>query len=175
MHALPILYSFRRCPYAMRARLALAVAGIPVELREVLLRDKPAELLHISPKATVPVLHLADGQVLEHSLDIMLWALEQKDPEGWLQADRALSLDRIEENDGPFKHWLDRYKYWERHPEHSKEYYRGEAEAYLQSWEQALHSQGALLAEHWTLADWALLPFWRQFAHSDRGWWATAP
>ena len=115
---LPVLYSFRRCPYAMRARLALRVAGVPYELREVALKAKPAAMLALSPKATVPVLQLPDGSVLEESLDIMAWALAQSDPEGWLaQGSPEEAQALIERNDGPFKHLLDRYKYANRHPE----------------------------------------------------------
>ncbi|HWV12635.1 MAG TPA: glutathione S-transferase N-terminal domain-containing protein, partial [Sphingobium sp.] len=103
-----ILYSFRRCPYAMRARMALIVSGQPVELREVVLRDKPPAMLSLSPKGTVPVLALPDGAVIDESLDIMRWALRLHDPEGWLDGDDAAL---IAANDGPFKQHLDRYKY----------------------------------------------------------------
>ncbi len=103
--ARPVLYSFRRCPYAMRARMALWVAGIAVELREVKLAAKPPELLAASPKATVPVLVLAEGSVIDQSLDIMRWALARNDPEGWLAGDDAVL---IAANDGPFKHHHDR-------------------------------------------------------------------
>ena len=118
MSTQPLLFSYRRCPYAIRARLALWQAGVAVQVHEVSLRDKPAELLRLSPKGTVPVLCLPDGTVLEQSLDIMGWALAQHDPDGWLQAaplETMLAL--IAQNDGPFKQLLDRYKYAERHPE----------------------------------------------------------
>ena len=123
MTELPILYSFRRCPYAMRARMALVASGAVVELREVLLKDKPPELVAASPKATVPVLVLSDGRVIEESLDVMQWALVQSDPLGWLEG-TALDSDWISECDGDFKHWLDCYKYAERYPEHTAEDYR---------------------------------------------------
>ncbi|MEL7517961.1 MAG: glutathione S-transferase N-terminal domain-containing protein, partial [Pseudomonadota bacterium] len=113
MSALPILYSFRRCPYAMRARMALWMAGITVELREVKLANKPPELAKASPKATVPVLLLPDGTVLDESIAIMRWALERSDPEGWLVGNDAALIER---NDGPFKRHLDRYKYPTRYP-----------------------------------------------------------
>ena len=107
---LPVLYSFRRCPYAIRARLALQTAGVSVELREVVLRDKPADMLALSPKGTVPVLCLPDGTVLEQSLDIMRWALALHDPGGVLSAgDPAEAQALIDANDGPFKALLDRY------------------------------------------------------------------
>jgi len=180
--ALPVLYSFRRCPYAMRARLALAASGEPYELREVVLRDKPAELLAASPKGTVPVLVLTDGTIIDQSLDVMLWALRRNDPEDWLSPPRA-SIDEmlalIAGNDGDFKRHLDRYKYPNRYPEESA----GDAQAFAQQH----RSEGAawlakldgMLAEGWlfgaraSLADMALLPFVRQFAHTDAAWFAA--
>ena len=123
MAELPILYSFRRCPYAMRARMAIAASGVTVSLREVLLRDKPPELLAASSKATVPVLVLPDGEVIDESLDIMRWALKANDPQDWLQGADTES-EWIQACDGEFKHWLDRYKYADRHPEHSATVYR---------------------------------------------------
>ncbi|MBT8427753.1 MAG: glutathione S-transferase N-terminal domain-containing protein, partial [Erythrobacter sp.] len=107
-----VLYSFRRCPYAMRARMALSISGAEYEHREVVLRDKPPQMLEVSPKGTVPVLVTEDGAVLEESLDIMRWALSQNDPEGWLARDDGKLLAA---NDGPFKHHLDRYKYSTRY------------------------------------------------------------
>ena len=124
----PVLYSFRRCPYAMRARLALRVSGQVYAHREVALKDKPPEMLALSPKGTVPVLCLAHGEVLEESLDIMAWALAQSDPEGWLaQGSPAEAQALIALNDGPFKHLLDRYKYANRHPEFTAAQYRQQA------------------------------------------------
>ena len=119
------LYSFRRCPYAMRARLGILFAELQVELREIILRDKPAPMLAISPKGTVPVLQLSDGTVIEESREIMEWALAQQDPQGLLDAEvlqRASAL--IEQNDNEFKQWLDRYKYADRHPEMTQLEYR---------------------------------------------------
>ena len=119
--AAPILYSFRRCPYAIRARLALAAAGlrpgVDLELREVALSAKPPELLAASAKGTVPVLVLPDGTVIDQSLAVMHWALQRADPEGWLAGDGAASAALVAENDGPFKHHLDRFKYPDRYPE----------------------------------------------------------
>jgi len=182
--ALPVLYSFRRCPYAMRARLALAMSGEPYELREVVLRDKPAELLAASPKGTVPVLVLPGGEVIEESLDVMLWALRRKDPEGWLSPPKGALDDMlalVAGNDGEFKRSLDRYKYPHRYPEESA----GDAQAFALSH----RAQGAarlarldgMLDEGWlfgaraSLADMALLPFVRQFAHTDAAWFAAQP
>ncbi|MEN8719915.1 MAG: glutathione S-transferase [Oceanococcaceae bacterium] len=170
----PVLYSFRRCPYAMRARLALAVAGIGVELREILLRNKPAAMLERSAKGTVPVLITTADEVIDESLDILRWALAISDPEDWRQADDAQTRALIAENDGPFKHWLDRYKYAERHPEIPPDTAFRAALDILATWEQRLktHDGLGLLATRPTLADFALLPFVRQFAHSDRRRWA---
>ena len=114
----PLLYSYRRCPYAMRARMALWCAGVQVDLVEISLRAKPAAMLAVSPKGTVPVLHGTEGLVLDESLAIMRWALGQHDPQGWLlQADQPEQLRLVQCNDTDFKHWLDRYKYAERYPE----------------------------------------------------------
>ena len=163
----PVLYSFRRCPYAMRARLALAAAGQVVELREVSLKAKAPELLEASAKGTVPVLVQADGAVLEESLEIMRWALEQADPLGWLQADGAETAALIAQNDGPFKRHLDRFKYPDRYGEVDPLEHRAAALAILREWEQRLAVGGWLLGGQATLADWALLPFVRQFRLAD--------
>jgi glutathione S-transferase len=175
----PILYSFRRCPYAMRARLALAASGIKTELREVVLKDKPAELLAVSLKATVPVLQTETGRVIDESIDIMRWALDKRDPLNWYQTlDRRQQIqcdELIANNDGDFKYYLDRYKYADRYPEHPESYYREQGEKTLQNLESLLKENGCLLTEKWTLADIALLPFIRQFALVDKDWFNTAP
>ena len=174
MPDLPILYSFRRCPYAMRARMALAASGAEMMLREVLLKDKPSELLAASPKATVPVLVLSDGGVIEESLDVMQWALKQSDPLEWLEGG-ALDSEWIGECDGDFKHWLDRYKYADRHPEHTAEDYRKNAEAFIQKLEDQLSGSGWVGGESANAVDVALFPFIRQFAGVDPSWWQQAP
>lgn len=175
-HPLPILYSFRRCPYAIRTRMVIARAGPKVELRDILLKDKPAHMIAASPKATVPVMITSEDTVLEESLDIMQWALGQADPDNWLPADkRRQILALIDECDGPFKHNLDRYKYHVRHPEHPREYYRENAAAFLQNLEDRLSSSRYLIDENPSLADIALFPFIRQFANSDRTWFDGAP
>jgi len=171
----PVLYSFRRCPYAMRARLALAAAGQVVELREVALKAKAPELLEASAKGTVPVLVQADGAVLDESLEIMRWALEQADPLGWLQADRADSAALIAQNDGPFKRHLDRFKYPDRYGEVDAMEHRAAALAILREWEQRLAVGGWLLGAQATLADWSLLPFVRQFRLADPDGFAAEP
>ncbi len=178
MSTLPVLYSFRRCPYAMRARLALAVSGQVCELREVVLRNKPQGLLQASPKATVPVLVLTDGTVLEQSLDIMRWALGRSDPEGWLapsHGDEAGMLALIAECDGSFKQALDRCKYPSRYPEADGALARTQAVAWLQGLEARLAEQPFLFGVHAALADMAVAPFVRQFAGIDVDWWAVQP
>lgn len=169
-----LLYSFRRCPYAMRARMALRYAGVPVQIVEVSLKAKPADMLALSPKGTVPVLSV-DGRVIEESLEIMLWALAQHDPDDWLLKGDPRVLQLIAENDQAFKHHLNRYKYAERYPEQPMEHYRAEGEVFLRALEALLADRFFLLAEHLSLADVALAPFVRQFAHVDREWFASAP
>ncbi|QJI12191.1 glutathione S-transferase [Pseudomonas sp. ADAK22] len=169
-----LLYSFRRCPYAMRARMALRYAGVPVQIVEVSLKAKPADMLALSPKGTVPVLSV-DGRVIEESLEIMLWALAQHDPDDWLLKGDPRVLQLIAENDQAFKHHLNRYKYAERYPEQPMEHYRAEGEVFLRALEALLADRAFLLAEHLSLADVALAPFVRQFAHVDREWFASAP
>ncbi|OUS25011.1 glutathione S-transferase [Gammaproteobacteria bacterium 45_16_T64] len=167
----PILYSFRRCPYAMRARLAIQYSQVPVELREVVLRDKPADMLHRSPKGTVPVIITPANQVIDESIDIMLWALKQNDPDGWLRDD-AESL--IEQNDGEFKAYLDLYKYSDRFPDFPAEHYRSQAEGFLKRLESLLCQSPFLLGESLSMADMAVFPFIRQFAHVDKAWFDAA-
>ncbi|MHA6576250.1 glutathione S-transferase [Pseudomonas yamanorum] len=169
-----VLYSFRRCPYAMRARMALRYSGVAVQIIEVSLKAKPAEMLALSPKGTVPVLSV-DGRVIDESLAIIRWALAQNDPEGWLLGDDEATLALIEENDQGFKHQLNRYKYAERYPEQPMEHYRAEDEVFLSKLEGLLAQREYLLAEHLSLADVALAPFVRQFAHVDREWFGRAP
>lgn len=175
--ALPILYTFRRCPYAMRARLAIAASGVVVEYREIVLRNKPQAMLDISPKGTVPVLQLVDGRVIEQSLDIMLWALSLNDPQQWLQGKKSLpdsAKALIDTNDGTFKFWLDRYKYADRHPEHSAQHYRQQAEEFLQTLERLLSTQKYLFGARLSIADIAIFPFIRQFAAVDKTWFAAS-
>jgi glutathione S-transferase len=172
---LPILYSYRRCPYAMRARMALKYAGVAIEIREISLRDKPAHLLQVSPKGTIPVLVLPDGTVLEQSLDIMYWALQQRDIDEWLLADSEQTQQLITENDTSFKQALDRYKYAIRFPEQSMEDYRSQGEAFLAKLEQRLTQTNFLMGEQVSLADIAIFPFIRQFSAVDADWFASTP
>lgn len=161
----PILYSFRRCPYAMRARMALIVSDTVCELREVKLSAKPAEMIAASPKATVPVLILPDGTVIDQSLDIMRWALARHDPEDWLRDDDGL----IAANDGSFKYHLDRYKYPGRHGSDPDEH-RAAGLAMLEKLEVRLAVSANLCGDLRSLADIAIMPFVRQFAETDRSW-----
>ncbi|MEL6662650.1 MAG: glutathione S-transferase [Pseudomonadota bacterium] len=168
--AYPTLYSFRRCPYAMRARMALHAAGITCELREVVLRDKPAEMLKASPKGTVPVLVLPDGHVIDESLAIMQWALGQNDPEGWLDADSSLVSQWVDTIDGPFKRNLDRYKYPNRYGDIDPAPHRAAGLGILTDMSSEIERKGALVSPRTSLADIAAFPFVRQFANTDRDW-----
>jgi glutathione S-transferase len=166
----PVLYSFRRCPYAIRARLALHVSAQRVELREILLRDKPAAFLDKSASATVPCLVLSDT-VIDESLDIMTWALQRHDPEGWLDIPPP-GWDLIAHNDGPFKQALDRTKYASRYPEAELPVQRQQAARFLAELDAQI--------DRWifarpTIADFAILPFVRQFALIDKLWFDAQP
>lgn len=177
VNALPLLYSYRRCPYAMRARMALLQAGRDFQALEVDLRDKPAALLALSPKGTVPVLQLPDGRVLEESWDIMAWALAPDDPDGWWRlAQSPENLDLLRRNDGDFKHYLDRYKYPDRYPEDERscDALRAHAvAALLVPLEARLHSQPYLGGATPCATDLAIFPFVRQFAGVDPRWFAA--
>lgn len=167
---IPTLYTFRRCPYAIRARLAIATSGVAVTQHEVDLRNKPQSMLTISPKATVPVLQLADGAVIDESLDIMRWALQQNDPEHWLPIENANVNTLIAQNDSSFKRDLDHYKYPNRFPESSMENYRDACEKFVQILEDRLASSAFLTGDKFGFADAAIVPFIRQFAHVDKDW-----
>ncbi len=175
---LPILYSFRRCPYAIRARLAIAYSGQSSILREVLLKDKPDAFIRCSPKATVPVLQLEDGAVIDESLDIIDWALTRNDPDNWLprsSSEHVITDQLIEENDVHFKPLLDRYKYAVGHPEKTEQAHRMEGEYFLRILEQQLSENRYLIGLRVTLADVAIFPFIRQFAGVDSKWFNESP
>ncbi|WP_052728731.1 glutathione S-transferase [Polynucleobacter duraquae] len=164
----PILYSYRRCPYAMRARMALKYAGIEYEHREIILRDKPQSMLRVSPKGTVPVL-CVDELILDQSLDIMRWALGISDPDGWLEVDQLISIEWLEKNDGPFKTLLDQYKYPERYPHLNREAILNAAiELMLGPMEAALKLNAYLMGNKLSWVDVAIFPFIRQFSMSDQ-------
>ena len=169
----PLFYSFRRCPYAMRARLAITASQTKCQLREIILRNKPAEMLEISPKGTVPVLQLPDGRVIEESIEVMHYALSQSDPHKWLwqnaeEEDAIKTL--IHHNDGAFKSALDRYKYTNRYEgvDHITE--REKCRLFLQILQDHLAANGQLCARRETIADWAIMPFIRQCRIADPKW-----
>lgn len=168
-----ILYSFRRCPYAMRARMALAISGQSCALREVVLREKPPEMLKASAKGTVPILVLPGGDVLDDSYPIMKWALKKHDPDGWLRPETG-SLEDIDQLvvdlEGTFKFHLDRYKYPPRYENVDPLHHRNEGVKFLQSLEDRLRETEFLFGDHFTIADAAVAPFVRQFAHTDKDW-----
>ncbi len=171
---LPTLYSFRRCPYAMRARLGIYLAQKPVSLREIVLRHKPEAMLAQSPKGTVPVLILENGTVIEESFEIMCWAISQNDPNDLLLANSSNKQEAakalIEYNDQVFKSWLDKYKYADRFPEFSQQHYRQQGELFIQQLETLLDKHSQLLGQVPCIADYAIYPFIRQFAHVDKAW-----
>ena len=163
----PIFYSFRRCPYAMRARLSLVVSKTKVEIREVLLKEKPKEFLDSSISATVPCM-ITKEKTIDESLDIMFWALKNNDPQNWLYIPK-LGYELIKENDGPFKHYLDLTKYHSRYPEINPEESRKKASAFLIKLESIM-ADNFLFGSSPTIADMAILPFVRQFANTDIEW-----
>ena len=179
MSALPLLYTYRRCPYAMRARMALLQASVNYQPFEIVLRDKPAQMLALSPKGTVPVLVLPDGRVLEQSLDIVHWAFERTgDTQGWWA--RAQTPDNLALQtacDGPFKHHLDRTKYPERFTDaQGREHHRSQAVAVLlQALDARLRTAPQLGGDVPCAADIGIFPFVRQFAATDPAWWAAQP
>jgi len=192
----PVLYSYRRCPYAMRARMAIAYSGIQVEQREIVFWDKPVQMLDASPKGTVPVLILSDGKVIDESRDIMLWALndmQQKSNadhtqkggiKAWLFNENSLFEkvlnDWIDLCDNEFKRHLDHYKYADRFPEQSKESYREQGCEFLTRIENQLeensqsgnHAEIGLIENRVSMADIALFPFVRQFVNVDKEWFS---
>ena len=178
---LPILYSFRRCPYAMRARVAITLSGLDVEIREVVLKNKPPALLLVSPKATVPVLVLSNGTVIEQSTEIMEWALKTNNQLMPISVSESALISR---NDQQFKPQLDRYKYFERYPDSTQDDYRAQGEVFLSELEQLLLNNHQLTSTNYStflfghqasFADIAIFPFIRQFAHVDKQWFAQAP
>ena len=170
---LPILYSFRRCPYAMRARWALLQAGLIVQWREIELKAKPAVMLEASAKGTVPVLVLSDGTVLDESLELMRWALAQADPRDLLNSGDPEPW--ISTNDGPFKHHLDRFKYTDRYPGEQRQTHRDAGLAILKDWSDRIQQMGWISGDRIGLADGALWPFVRQWRIADPEGFDTDP
>jgi glutathione S-transferase len=171
-----VLYSFRRCPFAIRARMALLQGGVEVELREVALGNKPQALLDVSPKATVPVLVLANGTVIDQSLDIMRWALALSGANHWLEhANTPEQEALVALNDGLFKQALDAYKYPERHPEQTAQAHRSSGEQVLVAQlEERLKLNSFLAGQAAGFSDLAIFPFIRQWAAVDRAWFAES-
>jgi len=160
----------------MRSRMAIRHCKIQVELREVILSNKPAALIEVSPKATVPVLICNDGNIIDQSLDIMHWALAQADVDNWLDTAYLQSSDKlIRYNDNIFKIHLDHYKYADRFPEHTQTHYREKGEDFLLQLECLLQKHNYLLSDQITIADIAIFPFIRQFAFVDIEWFKQAP
>ena len=143
---------------------------ISYEHREILLKERPKKLYQLSPKGTVPVLNLPDGKVIDESLDIMKWSVSVNDPDSWYVNNIDYQLEIISINDKEFKKWLDRYKYHDRYPEYSVEYYREKCEKILDNFEKILASEKFLFSNNISLADIALLPFVRQFSNVDIIW-----
>ncbi len=163
----------------MRARLGIYLSNTCVDLREIVLKHKPQPMLDASPKGTVPVLLLANGEVIEESLDIMCWALHQSDPNNLLLADnqrqQEVAKALIESNDNDFKPWLDKYKYADRYPENTEVFYRSQGEKFIAQLDHLLSKQKNILADSMSIADIAIFPFIRQFAAVDTMWFNQAP
>ena len=165
----PILYSFRRCPYAIRARMALSKSNITIELREISLKKRPDALYQISPKGTVPVLQLVEDTIIDESLDIMLWAINNSNCD-WLKNEREKQLEIISINDGEFKYWLDRYKYSDRFPKLNRLEYQNACSKFLNTYDIMLKDETYFYGKSYQLADIALFPFIRQCANIDQDW-----
>ena len=173
---LPILYSFRRCPYAMRARMAIHISGQRCELREVLLRDKPPSMLEYSAKGTVPVLILQDGKVIDESLDVIDWALNLNDPDNWQRSkNNEKTKELIKINDGEFKYHLDRYKYSKRYDNEDPEFHRKKCLKFIESINNELNNSEYIFDDNISYADIVLLPFIRQFRIADIEWFDSLP
>jgi len=170
----PILYTFRRCPYAIRARMALANSNITVQLREISLSNRPQELYDISPKGTVPVLCLNNSTIIDESLEIMKWALNKNDPDSWIGSKMKIQEKMIDVYDNEFKHWLDRFKYSDRYPEHNENYYRDKCDEYLSKLNILLEGNRYLLSNDILLVDVAIFPFIRQFANVNIDWFKNS-
>ena len=173
---LPILYSFRRCPYAMRARMAIHISGQRCELREVRLRDKPPSMLEYSAKGTVPVLILQDGKVIDESLDVIDWALNLNDPDNWQRSkDTKKTKELIKINDGEFKYHLDRYKYSKRYDNEDPEFHRKKCLKFIESINNELNNSKYIFDDNISYTDIVLLPFIRQFRIADIEWFDSLP
>jgi len=177
--SLPILYSLRQCPYAMRARMGLLLAEQSVLLRDIVMTNIPTEMLDISPKGSVPVLLLDDSTVIEESLDIMLWALDKNDPQNILYSHNSTTnkeiLNLINRNDNEFVKSLNKYKAASRYHDDRIQEYRKSCEFFIEELEQRLTKHLYLVGETLSLADFAILPFIRQFSRVDRRYFLQSP
>ena len=173
---LPILYSFRRCPYAMRARMAIHISSQKCEIREVLLRDKPPSMLEYSSKGTVPVLVLQSGEVIDESLDVIDWALNLNDPDNWQRSkNNEKTKELIKINDGEFKYHLDRYKYSKRYDNEDPEFHRKKCLKFIESINNELNNSEYIFDDNISYADIVVLPFIRQFRIADIEWFDSLP
>ncbi|WOH39076.1 glutathione S-transferase [Thalassotalea fonticola] len=174
---LPVLYSLRNCPYAMRARLAIYKSKQPIELRDVVLTNKPKAMISASAKGTVPILVLTSEHVIDESLDVMLWALNESDPDDLLHGENSLTdiLNLIHQFDDEFKTCLEQYKCAKRYHESNLSECRQACEVYLKDLELRLTDHDYIIDEKESLADIALLPFIRQFAKIERQWYLQSP
>ena len=173
---LPILYSFRRCPYAMRARMAIHISSQKCEIREVLLRDKPPSMLEYSSKGTVPVLVLQSGEVIDESLDVIDWALNLNDPDNWQRSkDNEKTKELIKINDGEFKYHLDRYKYSKRYDNEDPEFHRKKCLSFIEKVNSELQNSKYIFDDEISYIDISLLPFIRQFRIADNEWFDELP
>ncbi len=173
---LPILYSFRRCPYAMRARMAIHISSQKCEIREVLLRDKPPSMLEYSSKGTVPVLVLQSGEVIDESLDVIDWALNLNDPDNWQRSkNNEKTKELIKINDGEFKYHLDRYKYSKRYDNEDPEFHRKKCLSFIEKVNSELQNSKYIFDDAISYIDISLLPFIRQFRIADKEWFDELP
>lgn len=177
--SLPILYSLRQCPYAMRARIGILLAKQTVLLRDIVMTDIPKEMLMASPKGTVPVLLFENESVIDESIDIMIWALNQNDPDNLLYKDQANCyvdmLALIKKNDTEFVAALNKYKAASRYRDTNKEVCRQQCEYFISQLEERLNKHEYLIGDTVSLADYAILPFIRQFSRVDRKWYSQSP
>ncbi len=178
-NTLPVLYSLQNCPYAMRARLTLLLSEQDIIIRAITLKDKPQTMLKASPKGTVPVLVLTDGTVIEESMEIMLWALEQSDPNNLLPQDKPdiqqAIIKLIQRGDDEFKHPLEQYRAAKRYHRDSEIHWREQCESFIEELEQRLSTNSYFVGNSASLADYSFIPFMRQFGRVDRKWFANAP
>ncbi|WP_438467113.1 glutathione S-transferase [Marinomonas sp. PE14-40] len=167
----PILYSFRRCPYAIRARYALSLLNIKVEIREVVLRNKPEALLRLGGRSSVPQMICEQGVRYPESMDIIRWAMARKQNANIYSKPQEREIAAwLFQTDHRFKFWLDKYKYADRHPDFSQEYYRSQGERFLRRLESKLSKQAFLLGDEMSMADVLVFPFIRQFRGVDNTW-----